>query len=446
MTYLDQLAEKYPSTPSMARLKAALLYAGVQYHPCLPEAVSWAFPNYMPHQLLPGEPAYKGQMKVAVPYMMVLDGTTHCRMRVKRDSPFRITPVEGDPTMFTLWEGERLVCPMSFEPRRAWTEALTASGVPMRSTGLSQHGDMLVLNVAPGCEYFLAPASKDPLGKGKTENLSCTFCLYGLPDKQRLEPLGQVIGKTELPQETLDRVTEACSHPETHARHLYLVGGSVLDIEQEGERYIQIARTLNAAGLHERYYIALGSGAITKAHMKTLRDLGVRGACYNMEVWDKAQFERVCPGKAKFIGRDRWITSLLEAAEIFGPNDVMTAMVGGAELEGEGAFETPEQAYESNMECGEYLTPRGVVPIYSLFWKVTGKNRGEEAFYTLDNFLRLNEGLAAIRAREQRFINPEFFCRRCAYMQLEPDYDEARPAEPQLSEHSRASLDSAMEG
>lgn len=429
MSYLERLATQYPSTPTMARLKAALLFAGVRYHECLAAAAEWAFPNYMPHHLKPGQKAYKGQMKVAVPYMMVMDGGTHCRMRVKDDSPFHVTPSAEDPRVFTLWENEQRVCGLTFEPRRPWTDALTASGVPMRSTGLSQHGDMLVLNIAPGCEFFLSP-SDDPMGKGKTENLSCKFCLYGLPDKQRLEPLGQKIGEVALPQPTLDRVTEACSHPETHARHLYLVGGSLLTMEEEGERYIQIAETLNRAGLHERYYIALGSGAVTAEHMKRLKALGVRGACYNLEVWDPELFKKICPGKAKYIGRDRWIKSLLEAAEIFGPDHVMTAMVGGVELDGEDAFSSLEQAYESNMECGEYLTPRGVIPIYSLFWKVTGKNRGEEAFYTLDHFLKLNEGLAAIRAREGRYINPDFFCRRCAYMQLEPDYDEARPAAP----------------
>lgn len=425
MTYLNRLAADYPGSPEMARLKAALLFAGVRYHPCLPEAAEWAFPNYMPHHLLPGEPAYKGQMKVSVPYMMVLNGNTHARLRVKRDSPFHVTPVEGDPTRFTLWEEGREVCGMSFEPQRAWADALTTGGVPMRSTGLSQHGDMLVLNIAPGCEFFVSPVEG-----GKTENLSCKFCLYGLPDKQRLEPLGQTLYQPRLPARTIDRVTEACGHPETHARHLYLVGGSLLTMEQEGERFIQIAETLNRAGLHERYYIALGSGAITREHMQRLKALGVRGACYNLEVWDPKQFERICPGKAKYVGHERWVRSLLEAAEVFGPNDVMTAMVGGIELDGEGAFESLDQAYESNMECGEYLTPRGVLPIYSLYWKVTGKNRGEESLYTLDYFLKLNEGLAAIRAREGRFINPEFFCRRCAYMQLEPDYDEARTVGP----------------
>jgi len=103
----------------------------------------------------------------------------------------------------------------------------------------------------------------------------------------------------------------------------------------------------------------------------------------------------------------------------------MSAFVGGVELEGEGAFTDVRQAIDSAIESGEALIPNGIQAVYSLYWKVVGKNRGEEPFYTLDLFLELNEALAGIRAREGRFTNPAFFGKRAAYMQLEPDYDAA---------------------
>jgi hypothetical protein len=418
MSLLSRLAEEFPNSPPAARMKAAVLYAGVRYNERFAEAADWAFPSYMPHHLLPGEPSFRGQRQFHVPYLAWFDGDTHVRLRIKRDSPFEILPTD-DPRRFVLYEEDRPVAPLTFEPRLPWVDFLTGDGTPMRSTGLTQHGDMLVLNVAPGCEYFVAPTEQ----RDKTANLSCQFCLYGLPDKQRLEPLGQQIGVTALPEGTLDRVTEACCHSETHARHLYLVGGSMLDMAEEGERFVQIARRLNRAGLHERYYIGCGSGAIPREHMRQLKDLGVRGACFNLEVWDKAQFERVCPGKAKYVGRDRWLRSLEEAAEVFGHNEVMSAFVGGVELDGEGAFTSPEQSLASHQEAAEYLIPRGIQPVFSLFWKVTGKNRGEEPLYALETFLRLNEMLADVRRRHATPINPHFFCKHCAYMELEPDYD-----------------------
>ncbi len=415
---LERLADVFPDSPTAVRLKAALLFAGVQYDPCLPAAAAWAFPNYMPYTLPPGVPAFEGQRQVQLPYLLRTADDTQVRLRIKPESPFSVRPDDG-PLGYAVFEGERKVTETTFEPRLPWADLLTADGTPMRATGLSQHGDMLVMNVAPGCEYFVVPGGEG----GRTRNLSCTFCLYGLPD-QRMKPLGQELFVVDVPRPTVARVIEACQHPETHARQLYMVGGSMVDMAQEGDRFVRLAEQLAEAGLTERYYVACGSGAIPRKQMEQMKALGVRGACFNLEVWDPAQFARICPGKSSIVGRQRWIEALEDAVDVFGPNDVMTAFVGGAELEGEGAFTDPQQALDSNVEAGETLIPKGIQPIYSLHWKVTGKNRGEEPLYTLDMFLRLNEGLAAIRRREGRLINPDFFTRRAAYMQLEPDYDE----------------------
>ena len=101
----------------------------------------------------------------------------------------------------------------------------------------------------------------------------------------------------------------------------------------------------------------------------------------------------------------------------------MSAFVGGAELDGEGAFSDPDEALVSNLEGAETLLGLGIQPVYSLHWKMTGKHRGLEPIYSLDHFLKLNHGLAELRRAHQHPINEDFFCRRCAYMQLEPDYD-----------------------
>jgi hypothetical protein len=45
-----------------------------------------------------------------------------------------------------------------------------------------------------------------PRADGSTENLHCKFCLYGLPDKQRMDPLGQKLFESQAPKTTLDRV------------------------------------------------------------------------------------------------------------------------------------------------------------------------------------------------------------------------------------------------
>ena len=133
---------------------------------------------------------------------------------------------------------------------------------------------------------------------------------------------------------------------------------------------------------------------------------------------------RVCPGKAHFVGYDRWLEALYDAVDVFGEGNVMSAFVAGAELDGEGALPSPEAALEANLDATETLLSHGVLPVFSLHWKVTGKSRGLEPIYNLDTFLALNEQMASMRSARGLLTNPEFFCKRCAYMQLEPDYDD----------------------
>ena len=211
MSILAALAVAHPRSPAAVRLKAALLFHGVDYDPCLGAAGEWAFPSHMPITLQPGEPLHNGQNRFYTPQLVRFPDDTQARLRIKRQSPFRIVPGEHARD-FVLLESGAPVTHLTFEPRLPWADALSKDGTPMRSTGLVQHGDMLVLNVAPGCEYFVVPTPALAGGESKTENLSCTFCLYGVPD-QRMDALGQKLYETRLPQATLDRVNDACHHP-----------------------------------------------------------------------------------------------------------------------------------------------------------------------------------------------------------------------------------------
>ena len=151
---LNRLASDYPDSPQVARLKAALLYEGVQFDPCLVDASEWAFPNFMPYHLPPGFDAIQGQRVVNLPYLFRLPDDTQARLRVKDSSPFEIRRMGSGRTEFGLFCDGVFVTNTSFEEKQPWTDALTADGTPMKSTGLSQHGDMLVMNVAPGCRVF----------------------------------------------------------------------------------------------------------------------------------------------------------------------------------------------------------------------------------------------------------------------------------------------------
>src|SRR5262249_51199580 len=161
-------------------------FDGVRYTPALGEAAATSSPNFYPYRFAPGEPDPTGIGKAAIPYLFTLDDGTLVRIKGNFKSPWHIEhDGHGGPVLCPGRKPERAI---RFVSRPRWLDMHAADGMSMAHTGAEALGDMLVINVAPGCQYFMA---KDEGGK----SLRCTFCGYGRPD-DRMVPLGQKIDQT----------------------------------------------------------------------------------------------------------------------------------------------------------------------------------------------------------------------------------------------------------
>lgn len=402
-------------------LKVQVMCEGIRYTDALGRAAAHSMPNYYPYRFKPGEPDPTGKGIASIPYLINLRDGTEIRVLGSGDSTWH---VEGDRE-----HGYRLLddrdgrdVPIEFEPLRPWMAQKTADGLPFAQAGVTTHGDMLVINVAPGCEYFLH--------KHDGHSMRCGFCAYGAPD-ERTAHLGQKAGQVEIPDRTLHRMAEAVEAvvEQAEIRHVYLVGGSLADAGKEGERFLQLARfvkSVNRRGIP----VALGSGAlpddmIERFHAERLVDF----VCFNLEMWSEPLFAKVCPGKNRFVGYRRWIEALETAVRLWGRGRVYSAMVAGIELEPEHGLDW-EQAARTAIAGAEDLCSRGIIPIYSLVWPVGGRDR--PGFHTSIHryFDTLVGGYRDIRRRHGLAVDPGFTCHRCAYMQLECDIDRLAEAVP----------------
>jgi hypothetical protein len=94
----------------------------------------------------------------------------------------------------------------------------------------------------------------------------------------------------------------AAAIAESGVRHIYLVGGSMTDWAQEGERYIELARAVQAVNEH-RIPVACGPGALPDDRLEVLhRDGTVDFVCMNLELWSEPLFAKICPGKQRYVG------------------------------------------------------------------------------------------------------------------------------------------------
>jgi hypothetical protein len=401
--------------PHSVQRKLDLMFEGVRYSEALGIAAERAFPNYYPYRFLPDEPNPTGRPKVTIPYLMTLADGTLVRIKGDGAAPW---VVRGTPeTGFRLEHDDGTAQdPIDFEPLPAWMKGTTSDGFPMARAGVSLHGDMMVVNIAPGCEYFVAD-------KQAGVSMRCTFCAYGAPDGRKGD-LGQEMGRTELPERTYHRMLETMIRAlaETKIRHIYLVGGSMTDWHREGERFIELARRVQSE-LRHRIPLTCGSGALPRESLQTLfQERLVENVCFNLEVWSESLFAKICPGKQRFVGYDRWLGSLQQAVGLWGRGNVYSAMVAGIELEPEHGL-TWEAAADLALQGAEDLCNRGIIPIYSQYWPIGGRDHPDYMLRLRSYFERLALGYRDVRRRHGLKISGEFMCHRCAYMQLECDLD-----------------------
>jgi len=405
-----------PVLTASPALKTELMFEGVRYSDALAEAAASALPNFYPYRFRKGEVDPTGTGKATIPYLMSTSDDTLVRIMGNGDSEWSVEGSEAEGYRLCS-DSSRHECDISFEPKRDWMSQQTSDGMPMVQAGVSTHGDMLIINIAPGCEYFLK--------KHDGDSMRCTFCAYGAPD-ERTKHLGQVAGTVEIPDAVLQRMQEVMSAvmDEVEIRHIYLVGGSLTDPAEEGRRFLQLARAVKENN-PSAVPVCLGSGALPKDildefHSEQLAD----AVCFNLEVWSEKLFSKVCPGKNAYVGYAEWIASLEYAVKLWGVGRVYSAMVAGVELEPEHEMDW-QQASATAIEGAADLCSRGIIPVYSLYWPAGGKERPDYQSNLRNFFESLAAGYREIREQSDLQVWEWFMCHRCAYMQLECDVDRA---------------------
>lgn len=422
-----RLRERFPDLPEIILWKAELMFGGLRFTDALPKSVEeGAAPNFYPYRRKKPNGLAES---VPVPYLFDLGGKAVARIRV--DDRANLEVRRDARGGYKLWGVEpsadggaidpdagRELTDVSFVRQHTWSAFRTADGLDAFAAGAEQLGDMIVVNVAPGCEYFTA---RGPAGQSQ----KCSYCAYGRFDK-RSNTLGQKQGEVVL-DELIPRRIEAvmrAAAADPQAGHVYITGGSMLDPADEVERFLPVVEAVRR-GVGDRLRVTIGSGAVDRAGSQRFKDAGADSANYNLEVWDAATFEACCPGKARYVGRDRWIQALVDAVEVFGRRNVGSAFVAGLELVPPGPGMTHEQFLASVLEGATFLLDRGIAPLYSPLWPIDGTAYGITDGIPPHLYVQLQHELYKLRAARRFPVPGWLICPHCSFMLLEVDFDRA---------------------
>ena len=138
--------------------------------------------------------------------------------------------------------------------------------------------------------------------------------------------------------------------------HLHLMAGNLADNNAEWNYMLELASALSK----ERSLQSVDSylniiTPVDPRHLEEAREAGFRKLIFNLEVYGEDNFRRICSGKNSIVGYDVFIKRLLQGAKIFGPGNVISSFVLGAQPVGELMYGV------------EYLAKNGVSCDYTVF-------------------------------------------------------------------------------
>src|SRR6186997_374020 len=272
-------------------------------------------------------------------------------VRVNPGSPYRVE--RRDDALELSLEGRR-VADVGLPPMPEYYRHTLANGKTVMETAPTiQWGYLIYLTVLRLCQYFGA-------------HEECGFCDINHNWRQHkkagrpytgVKPVEDVLEALEL----IDRYDDGASHAYT------LTGGSVTSTVEglaEADFYGRYAQAIEER-FPGRWIGKVVAQALPKADVQRFKDYGIAIYHPNYEVWDKRLFSLISPGKQRYVGREEWHRRILDAADVFGPANVIPNFVAGVELARPFGFESIDAAIASTVEGLDYFMSHGVTPRFT---------------------------------------------------------------------------------
>ncbi|RHX79982.1 radical SAM protein [Leptospira yasudae] len=380
---LEEMERKYKSIPMEAIVKQDILRQGIHF---LKEAfeVSGQYKtkdyfifsfDHIPLSEL-GEGAdvkAPEEIKVSGGHFNLLP--TVISTRNNPNSPYKVKKSpDGKPSLYL---GETFLGNVEFPPLPAWYRHKTKNGkIPGEIAPVIEWGYLIYLTVFRNCQYF-----------GKEEE--CAYCDINHNYRQQKNAGRPYTGVKDI--EDILEVLSWIDAEDPVAKVYTITGGSVitsLKKKNEIDFYLEYAQAIESK-FPGRWMGKIVSQAWEIEDCQKFKDAGIQVYHPNYEVWDKNLFQKICPGKEAYIGRDNWIRRVVDSAEVFGPSYVIPNFVGGVELSKPYGFATVAEAIASTGEGLDFFMSKGIMPRFTAWCPEPYTTLGTQAGPPLEYFCEL---------------------------------------------------------
>lgn len=322
-------------------------------------------------------------------------------------NPYTVDLVDG--RLWLLDDGEPLE-EVEYWPAPDFYSKVNASGVPLKNI-VSARPQRLNIFPYRYCTFWNN-------GKG------CAFCDIVSQLKKGQTELG--IPPKLDPVEVADVVREALREPGRFAA-VFLTAGSntagKIPFDEEVDYYIQILQAVGELFTTRKFPSQLIGSAFTEQQLERLyNETGLLSYTADIEVLNEELFNRLCPGKAEWVGYREWKRRLVRAVDIFGRGRVNTGLVAGIELTRPHGFTTEDEALQRVLEEAEDLASQGVSTVFIPWSPRPGTPLGDQTNASLEYYVRLASGLHGLREKYRLPVEFDDY-RRCGN---HPDTDLSR--------------------
>ncbi len=369
---VEELAADYPDIPLEAIFKEDLLRRGVAWsHESLEIASRFKRKAYFifSFDMVPIAQMNQNENVKAPEEMRLVGGPFSFRpvivsVRLNPTSPYR---VEAEDERLILKLDGHAITGIELQQSPGYYERSLSSGKPIMDIAPTiEWGYLLYLTVFRLCQYF-----------GAQEE--CQFCDINENYRQQKRS-GRPYTSVKSVEEILEAL-EIIASSDSDSKAYTVTGGSItsrLEGRSEVEFYVRYPEAIEKK-FPGRWISKVVVQALHKDEVRRFRDAGVQIYHPNYEIWDQRLFEIICAGKARYIGREQWIERILDAAAIFGPQNVIPNFVAGIEMSRPYGFETVDEAIASTAEGLEFFMSHGVSPRFTTWCpeplSVLGRNQ-----------------------------------------------------------------------
>ena len=402
---LDEVGRRYPDVPQLVILKTDVQRRGVFYSDGALELL-----NEELHQTTGTHifGARDGKIAARPESLLLRDGSSIIT------TP---TPLEENPYVVDLLDGEawlfdngQPVEQVDYWPAPVFYGKTCRSGVPMKNIVSARPQRLNIFpyryctfwNNGNGCAFCDIVSQ---LKKGGKE--------LNIPAKLDPVEVGEAIGEALKEQGRFSSV--------------FLTSGSIVGgarpFDDEVDYYIAILKEVGKQFRTPKFPSQMIGTAFEKDQLKRLyAETGLTSYTSDIEVLDEEQFNRLCPGKAEWIGYKEWKKRLVDAVDVFGPGRVNTGLVAGIELAGPDGFRSEDEALARTLSEAEDLARQGVSTVFIVWSPRPGTLLGKYKNASLDYYIRLARGLHALRVKYRISIDHDSY-RNCGN---HPDTDLSR--------------------